>query len=187
MTAMLRVALRLGADLDNVFNHINNQLVEDLPEEHFITAFLGILDTRAHVATFHSGGQGPLLHFRAATGEFRWLTPSMFPLGFMTYESMKPAETVALEPGDIFALISDGVYEYGDARGRQFGMQGVEEVVRAHHERPMAELLETLVAQARQFAGGEPQQDDVTLVLLRRTPPPHRAHARLFGDEPGGG
>jgi serine phosphatase RsbU (regulator of sigma subunit) len=50
-------------------------------------------------------------------------------------------------------------------------MQGVEEVVRAHHERPMAELLETLVAQARQFAGGEPQQDDVTLVLLRRQGP----------------
>ena len=170
MTAMLRVALRLGADLDNVFNHINNQLVEDLPEEHFITAFLGILDMRAHVATFHSGGQGPLLHFRAATGEFRWLAPSMYPLGFIAYEAMKPAETVAFEPGDILGLISDGVYEYGDPSGRQFGMEGVEAVVRAHHHRPMAELLETLVSEARSFAGGQPQQDDVTLVLLRRNP-----------------
>ena len=40
MTGMLRVALRLGADLDAIFAQVNNQLVEDLPEEHFVTAFL---------------------------------------------------------------------------------------------------------------------------------------------------
>jgi phosphoserine phosphatase len=168
MTAMLRVALRLGADLDSVFNHINNQLVEDLPEEHFITAFLGILDTRQHEATFHSGGQGPLLHYRANTGEFRWMAPSTYPLGFVAYPTVKPAEVVAFEPGDILGLISDGDYEYGDAQGKQFGMEGVEQVVRNHHDRPMSELLEALVGEARRFAGDMPQQDDVTLVLLRR-------------------
>ncbi len=45
MTGMLRVALRLGADLDAIFAQVNNQLVEDLPEEHFVTAFFGVLDT----------------------------------------------------------------------------------------------------------------------------------------------
>ncbi len=63
MTGMLRVALRLGADLDAIFAQVNNQLVEDLPEEHFVTAFLGVLDTDTHRVDYHAAGQGPLLHF----------------------------------------------------------------------------------------------------------------------------
>ena len=64
--AMLRVAQRLGADLDDTFRHINDQLVADLPEDRFVTAFLGQLDPAAHLLRYHSGGQGPLLHFHAA-------------------------------------------------------------------------------------------------------------------------
>jgi len=36
--AMLRVALRLGANLDDAFTQINNQMVEDLPDDRFVTA-----------------------------------------------------------------------------------------------------------------------------------------------------
>jgi phosphoserine phosphatase len=85
MTGMLRFALRRGADLDAIFAQVNNQLVEDLPEEHFVTAFLGVLDTDTHRVDYHAAGQGPLLHFQAATGVCRWLSPTTFPLGFMKF------------------------------------------------------------------------------------------------------
>ena len=88
MTGMLRVALRLGADLDSIFTHVNNQLVEDLPEEHFVTAFLGMLDPRSHEVVYHAAGQGPLLHFHAATGECEWRSPTTFPMGYMRYPSL---------------------------------------------------------------------------------------------------
>jgi len=169
MTAMLRVALRLGAELDALFTQVNNQLIEDLPEEHFITAFLGMLDTRNHSVCYFSGGQGPLLHYRAATGQCVWYPPSTYPLGFMAYPALKAPECIEFAPGDVLGLISDGVYEYQDAEGRQFGTEGVAEVISRHHERPMAELLATLLESARNFARGAPQLDDVTVVLLRRT------------------
>ena len=66
LAGMLRVALRLGAGLDAIFAQVNNQLVEDLPDEHFVTAFVGLLDRRQHCVEFHSAGQGPLLHYQAA-------------------------------------------------------------------------------------------------------------------------
>ena len=56
--AMLRVALRLGAGLDDAFRHINDQLVEDLPDDRFVTAFFGLLDASQHQVKFHSGGPG---------------------------------------------------------------------------------------------------------------------------------
>lgn len=170
MTAMLRVALRLGAELDALFTQVNNQLIEDLPEEHFITAFLGMLDTRENAVTYYSGGQGPLLHFQAATGECVWHPPSTFPLGFMAYPPLKQPEHIELAPGDVLALISDGVYEFADPEGRQFGRSGVADVITRHHELPMAELLTLLIGEVQSFARGAPQQDDVTVVLLRRVP-----------------
>jgi anti-sigma regulatory factor (Ser/Thr protein kinase) len=170
MTGMLRVALRLGADLDSIFTHVNNQLVEDLPEEHFVTAFLGMLDPNAHEIVYHAAGQGPLLHYHAATGECEWRPPTTFPMGYMRYPSLDAPARVALEPGDVLALISDGAYERENVAQEQFGTEGVERVVSLNHQRPMAELLTLLLEALHDFSGGAPQTDDITIVLLRRHP-----------------
>ena len=38
------MAFRLGASLDEAYMQVNNQLDEDLPDDRFITAFIGFLD-----------------------------------------------------------------------------------------------------------------------------------------------
>ncbi len=167
-TAMLRVALRLGASLDAIFTQVNNQLVEDLPEEHFVTAFLGMLDVGRHEIQYHAAGQGPLLHFRAAGAHCEWLDPTTFPMGFMKFPDVEPPRTITLAPGDILGLISDGVFEAHDAAGRMFGPDGVAEVVRRHCDRPMSELLTRLLEAVRDFSGTVPQEDDITIVLISR-------------------
>ena len=168
MTGMLRVALRLGADLDAIFAQVNNQLVEDLPEEHFVTAFFGVLDTRTHSVGYHSAGQGPLLHFRAATRECRWLSPTTFPLGFMRYPKIDPPQQLQLEPGDILGLISDGVFECENPAGLMFGPEGVERVLHERDDDTMSELLARMLQAVHVFADGHPQADDITIVLLAR-------------------
>ena len=167
-TAMLRVALRLGAGLDAIFTQVNNQLVEDLPEEHFVTAFLGMLDFERHEVEYHAAGQGPLLHYRAVAGQCEWLDPTTFPMGFMKYPFVEPPRSLTLAPGDILGLISDGVFEAHDASGRMFGPAGVAEIVRRHWDRPMSELLTRVLEAVRDFAGTEPQADDITIVLIAR-------------------
>jgi sigma-B regulation protein RsbU (phosphoserine phosphatase) len=168
MTGMLRVALRLGADLDAILAQVNNQLVEDLPEEHFVTAFFGMLDTRAHTVSYHAAGQGPLLHFRAATRECRWLPPTTFPLGFMRYPQIDPPQQVRLHPGDVLGLISDGVFECENPAGEMFGVAGVEAVLREHRQGSMPDLLARILQDVHLFAAGRPQADDITVVLLAR-------------------
>jgi phosphoserine phosphatase len=170
--AMLRVAQRLGAGLDDAFRHINDQLVADLPGDRFVTAFLGRLDPVAHVLEYHSGGQGPLLHFHAADGVCELFPPTTFPLGAVELPRLKPPARVVFAPGDVFALVSDGVYEFQDGSGDLFGEEGVARVLRAHRGEPMAQLLEALLAAVRAFARGAPQLDDITIVLVRRLPEP---------------
>ena len=172
MQAMLRVAFRLGADLDQAYMHVNNQLEEDLPDDRFITAFMGFLDPATHMVNYHSGGQGPILHFYAADQACDWYKPTNFPVGIMEIDDQQESADLHLAPGDILAVISDGVYEYNNSEGEEFGEDRVAEVFRAHHRLSMSDLTGQLIEAVNRFAGDAPQEDDITLVLVRREPEP---------------
>ena len=166
--AMLRVALRLGANLDDAFRHINDQLVEDLPDDRFVTAFFGLLDASQHKVSFHSGGQGPIMHFHAADGTYDWYEPSTFPLGYMDQTNLNDPHTVALAPGDILGLISDGIYEYENESGVQFGQDGIVSVIDSNREEDMESMVRNIMAATYDHGGSVPQADDITIVLIRR-------------------
>ncbi|TSA16724.1 MAG: GAF domain-containing protein [Betaproteobacteria bacterium] len=168
MHAMLRMAFRLGADLESAFIQVNNQLAEVLPDDRFITAFIGLLDTATHRLRFHSGGQAPILYFQAASGTCVRHNPTSFPLAAMPLSKLRPAVTLEMQFGDMLVLLSDGIYEYHDANGEQFGEHRVAEIVQAHRGKSAAELSAILLEAVQSFAAGAPQEDDITVVLVKR-------------------
>jgi anti-sigma regulatory factor (Ser/Thr protein kinase) len=143
-----------------------------------------MLDANAHLLRFHSGGQGPILHFQAALGSCARYKPTSSPLGAMRLSALRPVVALRMEPGDILLLLSDGIYEYHNAAGEQFGEERVEEIVRSHHGATMARLSATLLDAIRAFAAGAPQDDDITVVLVKREAPAaagiHRSFERSF-------
>jgi len=184
MQAMLRMAFRLGADLETAFLNVNNQLAQTMADDRFITAFIGLLDTTRHHVRFHSGGQAPILHLRALTETFERSKPTSFPLAAMPLKSLRPAVTLQMEQGDVLALLSDGVYEYRNAAGEQFGEQRVEAILAAHRGASMAEVTSRLLADVADFAQGAPQEDDITVVLVRREAAAQGAFGRSFDSLP---
>ncbi len=168
MQAMLRMAFRLGADLETAFRQANNQLAGYLPEDRFVTAFIGLLDPAAHKLRFHSGGQAPILLFDAATRAIRRYKPTSFPLAAMPLQSMRPAIEMAMQPGDILVLLSDGIYEYRNVGGEEFGELRVEALLQRHHAMPAAELAAKILSSVQAFAGNAMQEDDMTVVLVKR-------------------
>jgi phosphoserine phosphatase len=169
MQAMFRLALRLGTDLDLAFTHVNNQLTEDLSDDRFVTAFVGILNPQDHKMYFHSGGQGPILHFRARTGSWDRHRPTSFPLGIMELDEIKQGRSIALDPGDILVLLSDGVYEYENHSNELFGDKRVQELFSEHRDLSAAELGTKLLERVFSFGGSVRQRDDITVVLVKRT------------------
>ena len=168
MQAMLRMAFRLGADLETAFREVNDRLAQTLPDGRFITAFVGLLDPASHRLRFHSAGQAPIVVHRAATDRCEVHGPTSFPLGAMPITRLKPAVTLAFEPGDVLALLSDGIYEAGNAEGEPFGSSRVQRVLAAHRGASVAELARHLLDALEAFADGAVQDDDITMVLLRR-------------------
>jgi phosphoserine phosphatase len=178
MQAMLRMAFRLGTDLDSAYLHVNNRLAETLAEDRFVTAFIGLLDPGMHQLTFHSGGQGPIFHFHARDGRFERHRPTCFPLGAMRLDAPRPPRRLDLAPGDIIVLLSDGFYEQLDPAGEEFGEARVEALVREHHAGGVGALRDAIVAAVEAHAQGAPQADDMTAVLLKRTA--HAGMTRTF-------
>jgi sigma-B regulation protein RsbU (phosphoserine phosphatase) len=68
----------------------------------------------------------------------------------------------------VVALITDGVFERTNAAQEEFGVDRVVEVIRRLERAPVAEVVQAIVDACDAFAGGAPQADDMTLLLVRR-------------------
>ena len=170
--AMLRMAVRLaaagGSDLAELARHVNLLLCDDLPEGRFITAWLGELDTVSHTLLSLSAGQGPLLWYRAARGAFEVYGADTFPFG-VSRELKAVARRVEMQPGDIFAAISDGVFEAADESEEWFGVDRVKKVISDHCRDSPTRILAAVQNAVRSFTGDRPAADDRTAVVVKRT------------------
>jgi anti-sigma regulatory factor (Ser/Thr protein kinase) len=86
----------------------------------------------------------------------------------MPLESLRPALTLEMLPGDVLVVISDGIYEYENATGEQFGEARAQALIAASRGKTASQMLDALMAEVRTFADGAPQEDDMTAVLVKR-------------------
>jgi len=89
-------------------------------------------------------------------------------VGILPLDDPGAASTIHMEPGDVLALLSDGIYEFANEQGALFGEEGVQQVILHHHHLPMAELSRQLLQAVFHFGGDAKQADDITVVLVRR-------------------
>jgi serine phosphatase RsbU (regulator of sigma subunit) len=168
LRAMVRMAVRLSVGLEELIAQINEQLCADLPTGRFITAWFATLDPANHRLAIFSAGQAPLLHYRAATDEFVVSDANAMPLGLFPGMRVVVPEALELAPGDVYAAISDGIFEAARADEEEFGLERVQEVIRASHRAGAAKILRQLRQEVDRFTDHAPAADDKTVVLIRR-------------------
>jgi phosphoserine phosphatase len=166
--SMLRLAIRLGAELFDILKNINDQLWDDLGSNRFVTAFIGHLEVDRHRLTYHSAGQAPLILYRAGTREIHRLEATCPPLGVVPMRVVLPPQTIEFEPGDTLALITDGLFEAEDAEGQMFGEKPVVRVISQSGHPPCSDVAREILTGVDMHRGEAPQADDITMVLIRR-------------------
>jgi phosphoserine phosphatase len=167
LRSMVRMAIRLGASLDQIAAEAARQLAADLPSDRFVTAFLGEIDPVAHRLDYVAPGQGPLLHWHAAAGVAEWRNASSPPFGVALPPFDRPPPML-LDPGDIVLLATDGIYERTSPAGKLFGEAGIEAVVREHGQQSAEGLAAALQAATDAHAASAPPEDDATVVIVKR-------------------
>ena len=166
--AMLRVAVRMSRDLVAIAGLMNEQLCQDLPPGRFITAWLGALDPNSKSLTTFSAGQGPLVHYRAASDEFSVTEADSIPLGLMPALTGTTPVKWEMEPGDIYVVFSDGIYESTDPNDEEFDVERTLELIRKHKKAAASEIMRHIREAVEEFTHGAPAADDRTGILIKR-------------------
>ncbi|MCH8805003.1 MAG: SpoIIE family protein phosphatase [Planctomycetes bacterium] len=165
--SLVRAMLSVSEDLLRIAASVNSLLAHDLSEEHFVTAFVGILDPARHTIEYVAGGQGPLLLVTRDSVDNR--TASDLPFAVLADHEFTDKSSFQLERGAIVVLLTDGFFETADQQQAFYGEDRVAEFVQAHLSDPLETLIERLHDSVREFRGALPQADDLTAVLIRRT------------------
>jgi sigma-B regulation protein RsbU (phosphoserine phosphatase) len=144
-------------------------LIDDLPEGRFVTYVGVLLDPVAHRAQMISAGHGPLFRCLMSRDELMESDADGLPLGLMPDHEYGTGSEFAFESGDSVLLVTDGLFEWANAAGESFGLDRLRATIRSLASTPAEEMIHGLYDRARQFVGQTPQDDDVTIVVVRRT------------------
>ena len=166
--AMLRMAALMRSDLLAIARNMNEQLCADLPGGRFVTVWLGELNAAEGTLTSFSGGQAPIVHYRADRGEFDVRPADTMPLGIDPSLEFTINDPIEMQPGDVVAVVSDGLLEAMDGAGDQFGTERALEVIAAHIRQRPIRIRTALRRAVEQFTSGAPATDDRTMIIVKR-------------------
>jgi sigma-B regulation protein RsbU (phosphoserine phosphatase) len=150
----------------------NRLICQDSTSGMFITLFYALLEPQAGQVAYVNAGHNPALFFqrgkRPGQGAMSRLGRTGMALGVES-ETPYKQRSLALKPGDFLVMYTDGVTDALDAQGQSFGMERLESLVLAHREETAGEMSQALESAIRNFTGGAPGFDDITLLIVRRS------------------
>jgi|Tabmets5t2r1_1033131.scaffolds.fasta_scaffold31081_1 serine phosphatase RsbU (regulator of sigma subunit)/ketosteroid isomerase-like protein len=157
-----------SASPEEVLEQVNETLVARIPPNMFVTCFYSILEPKSGTLRYANAGHD--LPYLQRRGEAEELRARGMPLGLMPGMSYEEKETT-LHAGEAALFYSDGLVEAHDPKGEMFGFPRVRALVAEHAEE--SSLGNSLLEELYSFVGESwEQEDDITLLTLRRSPSP---------------
>ena len=168
LRSMFRVGARAGQEPIDVLRWINEQLCDDLPGGRFITSWFGILLPDEGKLRFRSAGQAPLFYLQESEGVDHRFPADTPPLGIdPDVDFRKDPREVRMSKGDLFVVLSDGIFEAKNPKGEQFGAARALAAVRGPKEMGPGERLTHLREALTAFCEDRPADDDRTALLIQ--------------------
>lgn len=156
----------LLTQLNRTYMSIFRQMGGDVT---FATAFYAVLDVATGRLRYANAGhpQPVLLQRPRAAASFLPLPPGQATgaLGLFEDHVFRNADCV-LAPEEVVLFYTDGLSEVEGAGREYYQTERLWQTLRAEMQRPPAELLDRLLADAREFSGAPAFEDDICLLAL---------------------
>lgn len=165
LQANLRSQYAVGLnDLPRLLQSVNRLFYENTTDESYATMFFGVYDDSSRSLRYANCGHiAPIILRNDGTIQRLASTTTVVGL-FLQWESS--IEQVALCPGDLLVICTDGVTEAPNSRGEEYGEARLTQVIQANRGLPVNELLAVIQASVQEFSGPK-QADDITLIVAR--------------------
>jgi serine phosphatase RsbU (regulator of sigma subunit) len=164
--SLIRAEAGRASSPAQALQRVNQHLLDMVGSGMFVTVLYGVLDRVQRTFVYARAGHDlPILFDRHGTITEPELGLGQ-PLGLFP-DLMLDQQTIAVPAGGGLLLYTDGMTEAMDARGELFGQALLREIVRINRDIPAQELCDRLLKTVQIYHGEAPQDDDITLVVIR--------------------
>lgn len=157
-----RMRLTTPATLTDLLTSLNRVLIPLKKPNMFVT-FAALASDGEGALRFSLAGHLPILRYRREAPEVEEVHVQQVPLGVLEDYAFTEAP-VGSQPGDVFAILTDGLTEVFNSRDEELGLDAIKRLVHAHGEAPLTDLRDHLLAAAQAHGA---RIDDQTLLLVR--------------------
>lgn len=181
LAKFVRSYCRHSSDLREILAAVNLDLYNDFKDEKaneapghaqmnkFVCVLAAAIDPQTLELEFYGAGQNAfLVRCDGSAKELEAVGP---PLGITEDGFDFPdCPKIQLDPGDVFAIVTDGVPEARDMDQTEFGIQALlDQMVRTMKE-PAESIAAELCCAAREHAQPSPLNDDCTVIVVKIQP-----------------
>ncbi len=164
LSAIFRGLAGSGLRLVEIMEQANRLFCSAISAGSYATLVAARLLADGEIELSNAGHVPPIVQ----NGRIEQLPPDGVPLGLFR-QSTYTSQRLSLEGGDRLVLVTDGLVESQDGRGREYGLDSLSLLVESFPDHGPMELLERLVADVGRFRGGRAAADDTTMMVVRRT------------------
>ncbi len=157
----LRMRIRTGGSIASLLDDVHAVLMPLKPPQTFVTVAC-VRGGPTQTVECAVAGHHPILRVR--NGRVDEVTTPQMAVGMFEQTTFEACVVDCL-PGDLFALLTDGLIEVFDNQQQELGLDWAKGVLQSNSEQPLSVIGDRLLAGAR--AHGT-QLDDQTILLIRR-------------------
>ena len=170
--SVLRAEAARNPSPADVLRKVNRQLYPDIKEDMFISmAYLILGHQQDGVTLARAGHDAPLWYKRQSQTVMPVKSPGMV-VGIdsgSVFDRLTVDFAVPLERNDCLVLYTDGVTETLNSEEDEFGVDRMMQSVRASANDSAQAIVKRIIEDVREFTGSVPQNDDMTLIAIRKT------------------
>ncbi|MBA4393366.1 MAG: hypothetical protein C0407_07420 [Desulfobacca sp.] len=150
----------------DILTQVNTELASGNDAAMFVTIFCGILNTRTGEILYANAGHNPpLLIDKEGKVSYLQISGGLV-LGVME-EICYQVESLHLQTGESLFMYTDGVTEAMNIKEELFSEERLQKDLTLAADRPIKEMINTLMQRINDFSGEALQSDDITMMVLQ--------------------
>ncbi|MGC9212014.1 MAG: PP2C family protein-serine/threonine phosphatase [Athalassotoga sp.] len=158
-------SLSSKSDLHEIATLLNHLMCEELSEDRFVTAVIGIFDPRSKTFEYVNAGHDPVFIF--SNGKIKLLESENPPFGVIENDDFYIPKNVKLSENDLLVMYTDGFPEARNDKNEEYGLERLFKKIVELNSKSPAEIVKFLLEDVKIFSQSAVQHDDMTILVVR--------------------
>ncbi|MCG8687488.1 MAG: SpoIIE family protein phosphatase [Desulfobacterales bacterium] len=150
----------------DIMIEVNEAIAGDNPQSMFVTLFVGIIDLETGKIAYANGGHNPPVYISGAS-EPAYVKNTSGPMVGIMEDIPYKEYSLTLAPGEALFMYTDGVTEAQNPSKAFYSDARLLEKIKSQGTASSEALILTLKSDINDFAGTEPQFDDIAMLMIK--------------------